>query len=83
MLKSGRDLLSCLAFARSSAKSKSSSCVKIFHWIPLLFPLVSVFTGLEIRGILVANATKFSHLLPGFSCGSKQCYCHKFMVLLI
>ena len=27
--------------------------------------------GLEIRGILVANATMFSHLLPGFSCGSK------------
>ena len=29
-------------------------------------------TGLEIRGILVANATMFSHLLPGFSCGSKH-----------
>ena len=28
--------------------------------------------GLEIRGILVANATMFSHLLPGFSCGSKH-----------
>ena len=29
-------------------------------------------TGLEIRGILVANATMFCHLLPGFSCGSKH-----------
>ena len=29
-------------------------------------------TGLEICGILVANATMFSHLLPGFSCGSKH-----------
>ena len=28
--------------------------------------------GLEIRGILVTNATMFSHLLPGFSCGSKH-----------
>ena len=28
--------------------------------------------GLKIRGILVANATMFSHLLPGFSCGSKH-----------
>ena len=28
--------------------------------------------GLEIRGILVANATMFSHLLPGFSSGSKH-----------
>ena len=29
--------------------------------------------GLEICGILVANyATMFSHLLPGFSCGSKH-----------
>ena len=28
--------------------------------------------GLEIRGILVANATMFCHLLPGFSCGSKH-----------
>ena len=28
--------------------------------------------GLEIGGILVANATMFSHLLPGFSCGSKH-----------
>ena len=27
--------------------------------------------GLEICGILVANAM-FSHLLPGFSCGSKH-----------
>ena len=26
-------------------------------------------TGLEVRGILVANATMFSHLLLGFSCG--------------
>ena len=25
-----------------------------------------VLAGLEIRGILVANATMFSHLLPGF-----------------
>ena len=28
--------------------------------------------GVEIRGILVANANMFSHLLPGFSCGSKH-----------
>ena len=28
--------------------------------------------GLEICGILVANATMFPHLLPGFSCGSKH-----------
>ena len=28
--------------------------------------------GLEICGILVANGTMFSHLLPGFSCGSKH-----------
>ena len=28
--------------------------------------------GLKISGILVANATMFSHLLPGFSCGSKH-----------
>ena len=28
--------------------------------------------GLEICGILVANATMFSNLLPGFSCGSKH-----------
>ena len=28
--------------------------------------------GLEICGILVANATMFSHLLPGLSCGSKH-----------
>ena len=32
----------------------------------------SVDAGLEIRGIFVANATMFSHLLPGFSCGSKH-----------
>ena len=57
---------------------------------------ISTIAGLEIRGILVANATMFSHLLPGFSCGSKHlllpqtfatatniCYCHKFMVLFI
>ena len=31
-----------------------------------------VYAGLEIRGILVAYATMFSHLLPGFSCGSKH-----------
>ena len=36
-----------------------------------LFPVQSILsqTGLEIRGILVANATMFSHLLRGFSCG--------------
>ena len=28
--------------------------------------------GLEMCGILVANATMLSHLLPGFSCGSKH-----------
>ena len=32
---------------------------------------VIVYSGLEICGILVANPTMFSHLLPGFSCGSK------------
>ena len=31
-----------------------------------------LIAGLEIRGILVANATMFCHLLPGFSCGSKH-----------
>ena len=30
------------------------------------------YSGLEICGILVANATVFSRLLPGFSCGSKH-----------
>ena len=34
-------------------------------------PLYNI-TGLEICGILVANATMFSHLLPGFSSGSKH-----------
>ena len=29
-------------------------------------------SGLKICGILVANATMFSHLLPGLSCGSKH-----------
>ena len=32
--------------------------------------------GLEIGGILVANATMFSHLLTGFSCGSKHLLQH-------
>ena len=32
----------------------------------------AAMSGLEIRCILVANATMFSHLLPGFSCGSKH-----------
>ena len=44
--------------------------------IKLLSHLISngeiPLTGLEICGILVANATMFSHLLPGFSCGSKH-----------
>ena len=32
---------------------------------------------------MVANATTFCHLLPGFSSGSKHLllYCHKFLVL--
>ena len=30
------------------------------------------YAGLKICGILVANATMLSHLLPGFSCGSKH-----------
>ena len=34
--------------------------------------LTTGITGLKIRGILVANATMFSHLLPGFSFGSKH-----------
>ena len=41
---------------------------------------MDISAGLEIHGILVANATMFSHLLPGFS---NVCYCHKFMVLLM
>ena len=36
------------------------------------FPEKMVGAGLEIRGILVANATMFSLLLPGFSCSSKH-----------
>ena len=43
---------------------------------------IEMNTGLEIRGILVANATMFSHLLPGFVVAN-ICYCHKFMVLFI
>ena len=39
---------------------------------PTTFRYHNSVTGLEIRGILVANATMFSHLLPGFSCGSKH-----------
>ena len=38
----------------------------------MAFNIKPSFAGLEIRGILVANATMFSHLLPGFSCGSKH-----------
>ena len=39
---------------------------------------LSIESGLEIRGILVANATMFSHLLgPRY----RDSYCHKFMVL--
>ena len=38
--------------------------------VPLNMP--SEKTELEIRGILVENATMFSHLLPGFFCGSKH-----------
>ena len=34
--------------------------------------IVAIGSGLKICGILVANATMFSHLLPGFSCGSKH-----------
>ena len=34
--------------------------------------VVSLKSGLEMCGILVANATMFSHLLPGFLCGSKH-----------
>ena len=34
--------------------------------------MICILPGLEIRGILVANAARFSHLLPGFSCGSKH-----------
>ena len=33
---------------------------------------IKIRFGLETRSILVANATRFSHLLPGFSCGSKH-----------
>ena len=33
---------------------------------------IYINSGLKIRGILVANATMFSHLLLGFSCGSKH-----------
>ena len=38
----------------------------------LISELLELLAGLEIRGTLVANATMFSHLLPGFSCGSKH-----------
>ena len=41
-------------------------------------------SGLEIRGVLVANATMFSHLLLWDShVVANICYCHKFMILLI
>ena len=33
---------------------------------------LSMGTGLKFCGMLVANATRFSHFLPGFSCGSKH-----------
>ena len=36
------------------------------------YRLCGHLSGLEICGILVANATMFSHLPPGFSCGSKH-----------
>ena len=40
--------------------------------------------GLEICGILVANTTMSSHLLPlDYHVVANICYCHKFMVLLI
>ena len=39
---------------------------------PRVSKLQLVKPGLEICGILVANATMFSHLLPGFWCGSKH-----------
>ena len=38
----------------------------------LTLSYVYMYAGLEIRGILVANATMFSHLLLGFTCGSKH-----------
>ena len=44
----------------------------LFDVILPSFLLPCHLSGLEIRGILVANATMFSHLLPGFSCGSKH-----------
>ena len=33
---------------------------------------VNAVTGLEIEVAMVANATMFSHLLPGCSCGRKH-----------
>ena len=61
--KSRRSLLSGV-YARGSKRSHQSAleCVTV----------VDSTAGLEIRGILVANATMFSHLLPAFSCGSKH-----------
>ena len=46
--------------------------IKLHHVLVIIFRVGLHLTGLEIRGILVANATMFSHLLPGFSCGSKH-----------
>ena len=61
--KRRRSLLSGV-YARGSKRSHQSAleCVTV----------VDSTAGLEIRGILVADATMFSHLLPGFSCGSKH-----------
>ena len=47
---------------RRSHHSVSVSAQLLFTWV----------TWLEICCILVANATMFSNLLPGFSCGSKH-----------
>ena len=37
-------------------------------------------SGFEMCGILVANATMFSHLLRDSHVVANICYCHKFMV---
>ena len=43
---------------------------------------ITLHQGSKFVVAMVANATMFSHLLPGCSCGSKHLlmYCHKFLV---
>ena len=46
--------------------------VRVITGVCLGLGLYISITGLETCGTLVANVTMFSHLLPGFSCGSKH-----------